>query len=99
MSLAYITIGGQLRGTIWQPGFDDCTKEFSVDFLPEGEGPYCLPWKGIKDALSYIVQDADFEFCTVDFAYIVFHFVSPKFRETKTLELKPGKATANLFYN
>jgi hypothetical protein len=103
MALVYITLAGTMQGYAWG-GFDAET-EFSTDFLLGGDGPWCKPWDGIREALLEVTSWGDVQggMGELTFAEITFHYAGASKRSGEgsrraiTRELKPTRNTKDFY--
>lgn len=79
-----------LLGPIWQ-GID-CTKEKHVTFTPEKQ-PFTTEWKGLKNALSQITHDGDFQYCQISWGCMVVKWYDGKYFLEQQVEIPDCKLT------
>ena len=80
-----------LAGTIWQNDMD-ATKEITREFTPK---PYLFTtkWEGLKNALSLITKDGDFQYCKIAWGCMVIRWHDGKYYLERQVDIPVCKLT------
>lgn len=93
--LSKIEISGCLEGIIWMPAVI-CEKEFSVTFTPD-DRPFTREWTGLENAIDYITNDGDFQYCKIQYAWMDIIWIDGNKRISQCSEITPGKLLKDYF--
>ena len=93
-----ITLYGEIAGTIWMPAVE-CSKEFHLELIRiprtsttrtfPGIAPRTMEISCLRDALLYLINDGDFQSCTINWAKLeISHYFGDESRGTRTVKVR-----------
>lgn len=106
--LTHITLTGTMRATAWGAYLGDDTADMEIDFsadymppAPDGlhRSPWAKEWFGIRESFMDATSSGDMIGGCGDViqATIIFHYAGDGRSRQRYVELKPTRATADLF--